>query len=273
MSLSIEANKTNFAVEVIERSHKQLVLVDFFAHWCGPCQVLKPILEKLVKEYDVALAKVDIDQNPELANTYRVEGVPDVKICTQGEMQPGFVGVLPEAQIRELLARYGLKSKLDSELNAIQAARTAGNLEGAKQRFNQLIEQYPDSPKLAITAAEFLISIGSLESAEKLLNTLPLNNRECSSKAQTLRELMQLKQDADRMTSENQLDRQYAQAVQLTLKGDYEAALSLLLEIVERDRKYKNDAARKVMVTIFGLLGDDHPQTKNYRKQLMLALY
>ncbi len=273
MGLSIEANKNNFATEVIERSHQQLVLVDFFAQWCGPCQVLKPILEKLIKEYDVALVKVDIDQNPELANAYHVEGVPDVRIFTQGEVQPGFVGVLPEVQIRELLAHYSLKSELDTELNAIQVARTAGEIEEVKQRFHQLIEQYPDSPKLAIAAAEFLIGIGSLESAEKLIHTLPLNSREYYSKAQTLRELMQLKQDADQLTIETQLDRQYAQAAQLTLKGDYEAALPSLLEIVERDRKYKNDAARKVMVTIFGLLGDEHPLTKNYRKQLMLALY
>ena len=273
MGLSIEVNKNNFAAEVIERSHKHPVLVDFFAQWCGPCQVLKPILEKLVKEYDFTLAKVDIDRNPELANTYHIEGVPDVRICSQGEMQPGFVGVLPEPQMRELLSQYGLKSNLDSELAAIQVARVAGDIEDVKQRFNQLIQLYPDNPKLVIAAAEFLIGIGSIESAKKLIDAIPVSSREYSYSAQTLRDLIQFKQIADSLTSDTQSDRQYAQAAKLTFMGDYQAALPLLLEIVERDRKYQNDAARKAMVTIFGLLGDEHSLTKNYRKQLMLALY
>ena len=76
MGISIDVTPDTFVQEVIERSQHQLVVVDFFAQWCGPCQMLKPILEKLVQEYDFALAKVDIDQNPELANQYRVEGVP-----------------------------------------------------------------------------------------------------------------------------------------------------------------------------------------------------
>lgn len=272
MSVSIEANKDNFDTQVIERSQTQLVLVDFFAHWCGPCQVLKPILEKLVKEYNFVLAKVDIDQNPDLANTYHVQGVPDVRICTGGEMRPGFVGVLSEQQIRQLLAEYNLKSSLDEELEAIGVARKAGDIELAKQRFNKAIQEHPDNFKLMSAASEFLISIGSLESAEKLIDALS-TSREYYSFAQTLRELIFFKREADSLIVQTQLDRQYAQAAQLTLKGDYQAALPLLLEIVERDRKYKNDAARKAMVMIFGLLGDDHLLTKNYRKQLMLTLY
>ncbi len=272
MNQSVEVNQSNFVTQVIERSQTQLVLVDFFAHWCGPCQVLKPILEKLVKEYDFVLAKVDIDQNPDLANTYQVQGVPDVRICTKGEMRSGFVGVLPEQQIRQLLVGYNLKSNLDIELKAIQLARVAGDIEVVKQQFNQLIQQYPDNAQLMGAASEFLIGIDSFQSAEKLIDALS-TQREYYSQAQALRELIQLKQNADKLIVETQLERQYAQAVQLTLRGDYETALPLLLEIVERDRKYKNDAARKAMVTIFGLLGDDHQLTKNYRKQLMLALY
>ena len=84
---------------------------------------------------------------------------------------------------------------------------------------------------------------------------------------------MQLQHSVAQIVPETDLDRQYLQAAQLTLKGDYEPALSILLAIVERDRKYQNDAARKAMIMIFGLLEDDHPLTKSYRKQLTLALY
>jgi len=271
MGRSIEANQNNFATEVIERS-QQLVLVDFLAQWCGPCQVLKPILEKLVEEYDFTLVKVEIDKNPDLAQAYRVEGVPDVKIFSQGHMRSGFVGVLPEAQIRELLAQYGLKSTLDTEIEAIQLERVAGNIEAAKQRFRQPIELYPQNPKLASAAAEFLIGIGCLASAEKLLAAVPSGSREYGAKVQAVRELMQWQHNVAQSVPEIDLNRQYLQAAQLTLKGDYEPALSILLAMVERDRKYQNDAARKATITIFGLLEDDHPLTKNSRKQLTFVL-
>jgi putative thioredoxin len=235
--------------------------------------MLKPLLERLIQEYDFTVAKIDIDQNPQLANAHGVEGVPDVRICVRGEMQSGFVGVLPEPKLRELLAQLGLQSHLDVELSAIQTLRVAGDLEAAQLRMGQLIQHYPDRPKLMMAAAEFLIGIGSFESAEKLIQAVPASDREYSAQAQTLRELIQLKHITEQFVVETDLDQHYLQALQLTLKGDYPSALPLLLQILECDRKYQNEAARKAMVTIFGLLGNDHPLTKQYRQQLMLILY
>ncbi|MEM9906578.1 MAG: thioredoxin domain-containing protein, partial [Cyanobacteria bacterium P01_D01_bin.44] len=110
MGTVIEVDQQTFATEVLQRSVDTIVLVDFFAQWCGPCKLLGPILEKLAGEYDFALAKVDIDQNPDLANTYGVEGVPDVRIVRDGKVSEGFVGALDETQLRSRLTQLGISS-------------------------------------------------------------------------------------------------------------------------------------------------------------------
>ena len=106
-----DVNQSTFLAEVLEKSHQTPVVVDFFATWCGPCQMLKPLLEKLVPEYGLVLAKVDIDENPGLAQEYGVSGVPDVRIVVDGLVQPGFVGMLPEPKLREMLQRLKFKFK------------------------------------------------------------------------------------------------------------------------------------------------------------------
>lgn len=272
MATSIQINSDSFEQDVIARSHQQPVLVDFFATWCGPCQMLKPMLESLAQEYDVALVKIDIDQNPDLANTYRVEGVPDVRVCYQGDMQPGFVGVPSQEQIRALLQQYQLKSQLEVGLEAAAKLQATGDLQGAKQQYDQLFQQYPDRAEVILAAAEFLVGLDKLEDANQLLQQVPARDRTHYAKAQTLQALIQLKQ-TPQPTGDSDLDYQYANAVEMILRKDYESALPVLLAIVERDRGQNRDAARKAMLMIFGLLGDAHPLTAQYRKQLMMALY
>ena len=273
MGLSIEVNSGDFAAKVLEKSYEKPVLVDFFAQWCGPCQMLKPMLEGLVKEYDFVLAKVDIDQSPDLANTYGVEGVPDVKIFRQGEVTNGFVGVLPEPQLRELLAQLNLKSDLDLGLEKIQRAKATEDVDTVKHLFNQLIEQYPENRKLILEAAQFLISQERVDSAVKLLGVIQPHEKAYFSQAQGLQALIQFKQAIANPKLETELDELYLKACQLAIEEAYESALSSFLEIVRRDRSYRDDGARKAMLTLFNLLGDDHPLTKDYRKKLMQTLF
>jgi putative thioredoxin len=272
MGVSVEVDSRNFTADVMEASYQRPVLVDFFAQWCGPCQVLKPMLEKLTQEYDFVLAKIDIDRNPDIAQTYGVQGVPDVRIVWQGQVHQGFVGVLPEPQLRELMAQLNLKSDLDLELETAEGTVAAGNLETAKRLFAQLMEKYPQEPKVAIAAARFLISLDKLAAAEKLLAFIDERDRGAAAKANALRELIQLKLESNQPLTQ-ELDPSFFEAVKQTLAGHYEPALQTLLAIVSQDRKYRNDGARKAMVLIFDLLGDSHPLTKQYRKQLTLSLY
>ncbi|MDY7009037.1 MAG: tetratricopeptide repeat protein [Cyanobacteriota bacterium] len=272
MGISIEVDNTTFGTEVLKNSHKKPVLVDFYATWCGPCKMLKPILEKLVQEYDFILAKVDVDQNPELAQTYGVEGVPDVKIVTQGEVKPGFVGVLSEPKLRNFLGELNLKSDLETELETLRNLTKSGESKQAKNLLDQLFKKYPHNISLIIEAAKFLVSLNRLEEAQKLIETIGENNREFYPQVQAVKGLIHFKQEAEN-PGDTELDKMYAQACSLTLSANYEEALKLFLDIVIRNRKYKNDGARKAMLAIFNILGDDNSTSKEYRKQLLLNLY
>jgi putative thioredoxin len=272
MGHSVEVNSATFATEVLEASFQKPVLVDFFAHWCGPCKMLKPMLETMAAEYDFVLAKVDIDQNPGLAHDYQVEGVPDVRVVTQGDVNPGFVGVLPEPQLREFLSQLSLKSELDLGLEAIRAAIAQGDIEQAKAFFGHLIQQFPQSQKLAIAAAKFLISQSRFDSAEKLIASVPEGDREFYPQAKALRDLIALKESSEQ-PSEHELDQSFFAAVNQTLQEEYEPALITFLDIVSRNRKYRNDGARKAMIMVFDLMGNDHPLTNPYRRKLTSTLF
>ncbi|OIP72498.1 MAG: co-chaperone YbbN [Oscillatoriales cyanobacterium CG2_30_40_61] len=272
MGYAINVDQSNFEPEVIKVSYEKPVLVDFYATWCGPCQILKPILEKLVKEYDFILAKIDIDQNPELASQYQVEGVPDVRIFEQGEVRPGFVGALTEIQIRQILNQMSFKSDFERDLEALKNAIADRKFPQAKQLLDQLFSEYPDRPEVVLEAGNFLIVINQLENAEKMLNTIPEDQGEFFLKAQALKQLIQFKKDAV-SSGESELEQNYAKACQLTLDKAYSEALSLFLEMVSTHRKFKDDAAKKAILAIFNLLGNEHPLTQEYRKKLMLELY
>ncbi|NJN87116.1 MAG: tetratricopeptide repeat protein [Leptolyngbyaceae cyanobacterium SL_7_1] len=273
MGTSIVVSSQNFAADVVQRSYQKPVLVDFFATWCGPCQLLKPMLEKLAQEYDFVLAKIDIDQNPDLANTYAVEGVPDVRVVRQGEMSQGFVGVLPEPKLRELLAQLDLKSQLETGLEAVRVAQVAGDTAEVEQLLDRLLSQYPGDRILALEAAQIWIRQAQIDRANSLLSDIGEHEREFFDKAQALKMLIQFKREMDQPTLDSDLDQHYLKGIEFTLQEHYEEALQVFLELVSRDRRYRQDAARKAMIALFNLLGDDHPLTRHYRKQLMLALY
>jgi putative thioredoxin len=273
MGAVISVDQATFAAEVIEKSHQKPVLVDFFAQWCGPCQMLKPLLEKLAQEYDFVLAKVDIDQSPDLAQTYGVGGVPDVKVAINGTLTDGFVGMLPEPKLREFLAQLQITSLLDTALESIYAEATIGNVEQAEARLTNLLEQYPDNRGLTLEAANFYIEADRLDTAETLLAMIQEYDKEHFPHAKTLKAIVQFKQITLQPEGGTDLDRAFQHAASLVLDENYAAALEQFLTILTSDRRFRDDGARKAMLAIFDLLGDDHPLTKDYRKRLVMALY
>ncbi|MDJ0520230.1 MAG: tetratricopeptide repeat protein [Trichodesmium sp. MO_231.B1] len=272
MGISIEVDNTNFATEVLKNSHKKPVLVDFYATWCGPCKMLKPILEKLVQEYDFILAKVDVEQSPDLAQTYGIEGVPDVRVVTQGEVKPGFVGALSEPKLRNFLGELNLHSEVETDIKELQNLTKLGQFEQAKSLLDRLFHKYPNNVTIIIEAAKFLVSLNKLEEAKKLIETIGEQNREFYPQLQAVKALIHFKQEAEN-PGDSTLDQTYAKACSLTLSANYEQALELFLELVAKNRKYKDDGARKAILAIFNILGDDHPISKEYRQQLLLSLY
>ncbi|ERN40515.1 thioredoxin domain protein-containing protein [Rubidibacter lacunae KORDI 51-2] len=269
----VAVDRGNFESAVIATSHERPVLIDFYAKWCGPCQMLGPLLEQLVQEYDFVLAKVDIDRAQDLANQYQVEGVPDVRLAVAGEVLPGFVGALPEPQLRELLeTRLQLHSALATGLNEVRAAVAADDLACAKTHLDRLFERYPNHPALTLEAARFLVYGSRFEDAEKLLQAIDVRQIEHYSPAQALIELIHLQQAACSETGSD-LDPPFAKAIHFALTEDYDRALPLLLEIVSASRKYRSDGARKAALAIFKLLGADRELTQRYQQELMLVLY
>jgi putative thioredoxin len=263
----------SFAQAVLEASHHRPILVDFFATWCGPCQMLKPLLERLGAEYDLALAKVDIDQHPQLASQYHVDGVPDVRVALGGQLRPGFVGMLPEPKLREFLQGLGLQSQMEQELAQAQALVNAGRFAEAKAQFDRLFTQYPRSGAVAVAAGEFLIRAQKPQEARQILNTLEPDDRPAYDRAQNLKGLLGWQELSQSPEGNPDLDGAFAQAIQGAIAGDYGSALESLLAIVSRDRKYRQDGARKAMLTLFEVLGADHPLTPTYRKRLIQSLY
>jgi putative thioredoxin len=272
MGRSVIVNSQNFVSEVIDASFQCPVLIDFFATWCGPCQMLKPVLEDLTQDYDFVLAKMDIDQNSALAQRYGIEGVPDVRIVIEGKMRPGFVGFLPAPQIRDLLKGLGLVSKLDAALITTQALAERGNVKEATQSFESLLQQYADRPELLFSAAQFYQGQQQYDQAIDLLERVDHKTPEWSEKAAALKGLLVLG-TSETGEANTDTDRDFQAAVKLSLQGQYEAALEEFLAIVSRDRKYRNDGARKAMILVFDLLGDNHDLPQIYRKKLTRMLY
>jgi putative thioredoxin len=273
MGQSIVVNQANFAQAVLEQSFQQPVLIDFYATWCGPCKMLAPMLDKLVQEYDFTLAKVDIDQNPELAQTYRVEGVPDVRIAIQGQVQEGFVGVLPEPQLREMLAKLGIQSALDQELAAFQAAQAGQDQTLVQERLKELLLKYPENPQILLMASQVYLQQGNLEVAGQYLDQISPRDRQFVDQVEGLRGLIGFQETLTTMTGESPLDEVFAEGCRAALAGHYETALETFLNLVQKDRSYRGDGARKAMLTVFKLLGDSDPLTTTYRKRLMQTLY
>jgi putative thioredoxin len=277
MGQSITVTEADFEAAVLTKSFDHPVLVDFYATWCGPCQLLKPTLEALAEEYDITLAKVDIDSNPQLARTFRVEGVPDVRVVTQGQVQEGFVGVLPEPQIRQLLARIGARSPLTDALESLHSAQASGDQEGLARALAHLQEHYPDHPEVLLGAAQQALGDGDASGAQRYLERVTTGDRHLDQRRQALQELLALQAILVEFLPDSAplspLELEFRQGCQATLAQDYPTALEMFLALAQKDRKFRQDGARKAMLTIFKLLGDEADLTLTYRKRLMQSLY
>jgi len=240
----MDISATEFEQGVIEASRQQLVLVDFWAPWCGPCRTLTPILEKVVAEYGgrVKLAKINSDENPELSTAFSIRSIPNVIAFRDGKAVSQFMGALPEGQVRAFIDKLLPPEQLALAARAIEDKR--------------------------------------LDEAERLLDEVK-SNIDWDARVETLRQALAFarsgggEKDLAGKVDANpaDLDSRLALAGALAARHDYRGALDQLLEIIRSNREWKDGEARKQMLAIFNLAANDPGLVSEFRRKLSSALY
>ena len=272
-----DVSTAEFQQDVLLRSREVTVLVDFWAEWCGPCKTLSPLLERMTAEADGAfeLAKVDVDANQELSAQFLVQSIPTVVAIKNGKEVSRFTGALPEPAIREFLTTV-LPTELDLKVDEARTALVMGNTAGAEEILRSVLFDKPDHQDAGTSLAALLIDHGDIDEALIVLGRLvPDADVERLQAAARLRQssgddLSDLEAAATADPTDD--DAQLAFAKALAGHSEFEPALDILLAVVKRKGEGK-EPARAAMVDIFGVLGNDHPLTATYRRQLAAALY
>ncbi|NHC07519.1 tetratricopeptide repeat protein [Azonexus fungiphilus] len=281
---SFDVSLENFEAQVLQASLQVPVVVDFWAPWCAPCQTLKPMLEKLADEYKgrFLLAKVNSDENPELAGHFGVRSIPSVKVVFQGQLVDEFNGALPEGQVREFLERIALPAGADEQpaLREQAAALVAeGKLEEALACLVEASQADPQDQAVQLDAIDVLMQLGRNDEAGQLLAGEYPNDPE---RATALRARLALAQGAadtapleaklaahpDDHATRLELARAYA------AQSRFREALEAALEVVRRDRFFDEGAGRKTLLQFFdALTGEQYDDlVREFRRKLSATL-
>lgn len=283
-----DGNTKTFMQDVIQASEDVPIIVDFWAPWCGPCKQLGPALEKAVQSAKgaVKLVKINIDESPEIAQQLRIQSIPAVFAFQNGQPVDGFVGALPESEIKAFIAKLGGPSgpsPIEQALEQAKATFDSGDLGAAANIYGQIVKQEPGNPSALGGLARCYLGRGDLDLARQTLAMVPPEHQShadvtAATAAVTLAEgadetgdLTELQTQVDESPNDHQIRFELAKG--LISRGDQETGMNELLEIVRREQNWNDKAARKQLLTLFEALGATHELTVAGRRRLSSMLF
>mgnify|MGYP001765644649 FL=1 len=282
-----DVTSASFRNDVIAASMNGPVLVDFWAPWCGPCKQLTPVLEKAVNAAGgkVALAKMNIDDHPEIAGQLGIQSIPAVIAFQRGRPVDGFMGALPESQIKTFIEKLvgPIVDEAAELLTEAEAALVAGDAAGAAQIFAAVLEARPDELKALGGLARAFLELGEVEQARSVLDSAPETAKPDPAIA-AARAALDLAEQAAGVGDMRDLagrvaanaddhEARFDLAVALVGLGKREEAAAALLEIIKRERGWSDDKARKQLLQFFDAWGPMDAATIQARRRLSALLF
>jgi putative thioredoxin len=285
-----EVTTASFGPDVIAASQRQPVLVDFWAPWCGPCKQLAPALEKAVADSGgkVKLVKMNIDDHPQIAGQLGIQSIPAVIAFDKGQPIDGFMGALPEGQVRGFVERLvgPLTAGADELIAQAQAAAAQGDAAGAAALYSRVLTEDEGNVKAIAGLAKLHVDGGNLEQAKAVLSLAPppAPGKDPDSAISAVTAAIDLVERAaalgdlaplEKALADNPDDDQtrYDLALALNARGEHDAAADRLLEIIKRNRKWNDDAARKQLVKFFEAWGLMDPAAVQARRKLSALIF
>ncbi len=281
------SDTAHFVADVIEESRRVPVIVDLWAPWCGPCRTLGPMLEKLVRQAGgtVRMVKINVDENKKLASQLGVSSIPAAFAFKNGALIDGFVGALPEKQLKAFLARIaGRESNIvDQILEKARVLFEKGDVKGAESLYNQTLGQEPNHPVAVAGVLECLMRRGEHRAAQDRLHKLPQNILE-KREIVTIRTRLELANEISagrgvhilqKVVEDNPSDYQarYDLAMAYYAAGDRQKAVEELLGIVQQDRAWKDGSAHRQLLRLFEAFGPNDSLTIQSRRRLSAIMF
>ncbi len=262
----------DFQKDVIEASRATPVVVDFWAPWCGPCRILGPVLEKLAQEAAGRwrLVKVNTDVHSSEAARYGIRGIPAVKLFVDGQVVDEFVGALPEYAVRQWLEK-AIPTESRKLVEQAEHEIAADNREEARRLLETVLEAEPGNPKARVLLAQ-LLAFEDPDRSLELVSDATFAGAgyvQIGEAVKTIARLLNL----NGQLPEGSGRESYQAAIVALKEGRYEDAMQSFIEVIQTDRYYDDDGARKACIALFTLLGNGHPAVSKYRRSFDMALY
>lgn len=271
----ISVSEADFEYEVIAYSQNTPVIVDFWADWCRPCKQLSPLLERLAGEANGAfrLARVDVDENPNLALRFKVRSLPTVAAFSGGSVVADFAGLQPEMRVREFIEQVMPPSPANLWIEKGDSLLANRKLEQAEEAYQQALEVEKDAAGALLGLMKINLLRGNSTEAYRLLHIFPACRE--YNQAEQLLPLIQALEDLqlERLPQETDQDATFVNAIRLAKRGNLYAALDGLLDILRQDKHYRRERARLVALALLELVDPQGTQTLQYRKELTTILF